>query len=799
MEDWWTNIWFWNDLVLQSLKLVSKWFLFEDRCWLLTPNIPKSFFCGETHQLGESVFFFYAASLLQAITLTGKLCGCPQLFRSFGKHISLCQKSNIDLRRLSVELRTFLTAHSASCRSLHPLHVAGGRSPISLALCKRVASGWKLGSGKWRSICESGLVQISSKILLWWTQLRFWDGVLAYRVFFWLIFACSFREIFWKSPFRLPKHRCRCDTGLDRVSSFCFWGQLGQPVEVLANSRILVVTSRVSAVCGFQALQLANPSPGFLEGARGVGRSCDLPAWLTISPRPLVTNSSWFMWTVVASFPKVSDTVCWLVHGMFGQANVKVNLCIFPHHPGRTSGRAYKGMRETLDNLISFPQKVIDGWRFLFELCWWRLTCSHLSQSFGQQEKMCPPRRNVSFYNPMGVPQETNTCQQRCGLRPHCSSGPASKNLEDLVSASYDLRPSTRQIQRWSNEPLEAAMNSALQVAADAADFSFLEEELHEQRKSLKSLKSKSKRWHCFAEDPGYIQTHWSQPWKLIGAGKTPFFPRWKKQKNKGKHAWQKDFHRCNKIDTQSLWEKCMSEIGKSRCSKKPLKVVNLLSSSILLHSLVFDILFLWSWKPEKNVSMEGAAECYDLKLLKSWMWCAMNVRCVAECRWVVRLRRWYLKFEFFHFVTRWQDSWFYSQFTILSQFYDAINGMCGLKTPRKDRSFFFPGRLVRKARISSSQFSSARNRHWQWHRVTGSFSGWEKLCGHFGCWSRRCFETYGIWKACPLKRCHLQKDPGSSKPSIFQGDIRWFFREKSRKHLLPQKCLPGKHSVRFF
>lgn len=69
-------------------------------------------------------------------------------------------------------------------------------------------------------------------------------------------------------------------------------------------------------------------------------------------------------------------------------------------------------------------------------------------------------------------------------------------------------------------------MNSALQVAADAADFSFLEEELHEQRKSLKSLKSKSKRWHCFAKDPGYIQTHWSQPWKLIGAGKTPFFPR---------------------------------------------------------------------------------------------------------------------------------------------------------------------------------------------------------------------------------------------------------------------------------
>lgn len=154
------------------------------------PKYPQKFFCGETHQLGESVFFFYAASLLQAITLTGKLCGCPQLFRSFGKHISLCQKSNIDLRRLSVELRTFLTAHSASCRSLHPLHVAGGRSPISLALCKRVASGWKLGSGKWRSICESGLVQISSKILLWWTQLRFWDGVLAYRVFFGWFLPC---------------------------------------------------------------------------------------------------------------------------------------------------------------------------------------------------------------------------------------------------------------------------------------------------------------------------------------------------------------------------------------------------------------------------------------------------------------------------------------------------------------------------------------------------------------------------------------------------------------------------------
>ena len=154
------------------------------------PKYPQKLFCGETHQLGESVFFFYAASLLQAITLTGKLCGCPQLFRSFGKHISLCQKSNIDLRRLSVELRTFLTAHSASCRSLHPLHVAGGRSPLSLALCKRVASGWKLGSGKWRSICESGLVQISSKILLWWTQLRFWDGVLACRVFFgWFLLA----------------------------------------------------------------------------------------------------------------------------------------------------------------------------------------------------------------------------------------------------------------------------------------------------------------------------------------------------------------------------------------------------------------------------------------------------------------------------------------------------------------------------------------------------------------------------------------------------------------------------------
>lgn len=73
----------------------------------------------------------------------------------------------------------------------------------------------------------------------------------------------------------------------------------------------------------------------------------------------------------------------------------------------------------------------------------------------------------------------------------------------------------------------------------------------------------------------------------------------------------------------------------------------------------------------------------------------------------------------------------------------------------------------MRKARISSSQFSSARNRHWQWHRVTGSFSGWEKLCGHFGCWSCRCFETYGIWKACPLKRYRLQKDPGSSKPSM--------------------------------
>ena len=45
---------------------------------------------------------------------------------------------------------------------------------------------------------------------------------------------------------------------------------------------------------------------------------------------------------------------------------------------------------------------------------------------------------------------------------------------------------------------------------------------------------------------------------------------------------------------------------------------------------------------------------------------------------------------NFINFVTRWQDSWFNSQFTILSQFYDGINGICGLKTPRKDRSFLF-------------------------------------------------------------------------------------------------------------
>ena len=138
---------------------------------------------------------------------------------------------------------------------------------------------------------------------------------------------------------------------------------------------------------------------------------------------------------------------------------------------------------------------------------------------------------------------------------------------------------------------------------------------------------------------------------------------------------------------------------------------------------------------------------------------------------------------NFINFVTRWQDSWFYSQFTILSQFYDAINGICGLKTPRKDRSFFFPGRLVRKARISSSQFSSARNRHWQWHRVTGSFSGWEKLCGHFGCWSCRCFETYGIWKACPLKGtvCKRIQDrlnhPWKTQRAIFLRQMDcWFF-----------------------
>ena len=313
------------------------------------PKYPQKFFCGETHQLGESVFFFYAASLLQAITLTGKLCGCPQLFRSFGKHISLCQKSNIDLRRLSVELRTFLTAHSASCRSLHPLHVTGGRSPISLALCKRVASGWKLGSGKWRSICESGLVQISSKILLWWTQHRFWDGVLAYRVFFgWFLLALLGR--FFGSLLSVCQNTdVGVIPGLTKGVILLFLGPTWPTSWSVGKFEDLG-----GDISCFSSL-------GFLEGARGVGRSCDLPAWLTISPRPLVTNSSWFMWTVVASFPKVSDTVCWLGDGMFGQANVKVNLCIFPHHPGRTSGRAYKGMRETLDNLISFRRRWLMG------------------------------------------------------------------------------------------------------------------------------------------------------------------------------------------------------------------------------------------------------------------------------------------------------------------------------------------------------------------------------------------------------------------------------------------------------
>lgn len=329
------------------------------------PKYPQKFFCGETHQLGESVFFFYAASLLQAITLTGKLCGCPQLFRSFGKHISLCQKSNIDLRRLSVELRTFLTAHSASCRSLHPLHVAGGRSPISLALCKRVASGWKLGSGKWRSICESGLVQISSKILLWWTQLRFWDGVLAYRVFFWLIFACSFREIFWKSPFRLPKHRCRCDTGLNkRCHPFVFGANLANQLKCWQIRGSwwwhLVFQQFVARQGPAGCKPVTERLPWRCQ--RCWERSCDLPAWLYRQDLWLqIAVDSCGLWLPVSQKCQTQFVDCWLVHGMFGQANVKVNLCIFPHHPGRTSGRAYKGMRETLDNLISFRRRWLMG------------------------------------------------------------------------------------------------------------------------------------------------------------------------------------------------------------------------------------------------------------------------------------------------------------------------------------------------------------------------------------------------------------------------------------------------------
>ena len=82
--------------------------------------------------------------------------------------------------------------------------------------------------------------------------------------------------------------------GLDRVSSFCFWGQLGQPVEVLANSRILVVTSRVSAVCGKARpcrLQTRHGKAS-LKVPEVLGEPVIFPHDSLNWPRPLVTNSS---------------------------------------------------------------------------------------------------------------------------------------------------------------------------------------------------------------------------------------------------------------------------------------------------------------------------------------------------------------------------------------------------------------------------------------------------------------------------------------------------------------------------
>lgn len=262
-------------------------------------------------------------------------------------------------------------------------------------------------------------------------------------------------------------------------------------------------------------------------------------------------------------------------------------------------------------------------------------------------KKKCVLQEGPRFYNPMGGPKETNTLQ-RCGLgalqlRACCQQKLGRPRFSILRLETFD-KTNPKMVQWTFGGCNEQCITSSCRCgrffifrgrAAWAAEVTQVTQVEIEEMALFRK-----RSWLYSNPLESTLEAH--------RRGKNTVFSTLKKQKNKGKHAWQKDFHRCNKIDTQSLWEKCMSEIGKSRCSKKPLKVVNLLSSSILLHSLVFDILFLWSWKPEKNVSMEGAAECYDLKLLKSWMWCAMNVRCVAECRWVVRLRRWYLKFEFY-------------------------------------------------------------------------------------------------------------------------------------------------------